>query len=226
MQREREREKEKRKKRDYSSCLSQFNMPCCLFLALFLSPCPARPLEVKTEMAKLTNVDNGSQSDKRTDCDTQAHRKFCCNEPATSSTAWQGKGEEEEGSSSKGNRCSDCPDDWRHRLTGTQQLVIRCCTEHLGSTWGCAASESAKRGGGASRASVDHDKRCLTKFNNRWQLQFTAWRRRPHSQDICANTEIIIMTCRTTPGRVVQRARSVVDCQEGQRGGRGEARQT
>lgn len=70
-------------------------------LSLALSPSHSRPVGVKTEMAKLTNVDNGSQSDKRTDFDTQAHRKFCCNEPATDKQAGMGsrgrRVEEEEG---------------------------------------------------------------------------------------------------------------------------------
>lgn len=72
----------------------------------------------------------------------------------------------------------------------------------MGSSWGCAGVECDRGGSEAKGSSVDHDKRCLTKFNNRWQLQFTAWRRRP-SQDICANTEIIIMTCSPRQGQDV-----------------------
>lgn len=121
-------------------------------------------------MAKLTNVDNGSQSDKRTDFDTQAHRKFCCNEPATDKQAGKkgrGKRMKEEGGE-WATTSSECPGD-RQRLTGIQQLVIRCCTDSWGRT-----GLGSRHGAG-----VDHDKRCLTKFNNRWQLQFTAWQRRP-----------------------------------------------
>lgn len=121
-------------------------------------------------MAKLTNVDNGSQSDKRTDFDTQAHRKFCCNEPATDKQAGKkgrGKWKKRKGGE-WATTSSECPGD-RQRLTGIQQLVIRCCTDSWGRT-----GLGSRHGAG-----VDHDKRCLTKFNNRWQLQFTAWQRRP-----------------------------------------------
>lgn len=124
--------------------LTQFNLlAVSLSLSLALSPSHSRPVGVKTEMAKLTNVDNGSQSDKRTDFDTQAHRKFCCNEPATDKQAGKkgrGKWKKKKGGE-WATTSSECPGD-RQRLTGIQQLVIRCCTDSwgragLGSRRGC-----------------------------------------------------------------------------------------
>lgn len=124
-------------------------LACCLSLAL--SPSHSRPVGVKTEMAKLTNVDNGSQSDKRTDFDTQAHRKFCCNEPATDKQAGKkgrGKWKKKKGAE-WATTSSECPGD-RQRLTGIQQLVIRCCTD----SWGRDTGLGSRRDWGRPRQTL------------------------------------------------------------------------
>lgn len=118
-------------------------------------------------MAKLTNVDNGSQSDKQTDFDTQAHRICCCIEPATYSSTTRRL------VLAGGGRGCKCPGDSSWRLGALRTAVVGHCEWAWAWAWEGAPCQLCG-------ATVDHDKRCLTKFNNRWQLQFTGWQCRRH----------------------------------------------
>lgn len=82
--------------------------------------------------------------------------------------------------------------------TGQQQLAIRRRKQL--AEWSGVEWSGVGWSGEYENRMTDHDKRCLTSFNNHWQLQFAVWRR---PGDICANTEIIIMTdCRQSSTRM------------------------
>lgn len=126
-------------------------------------------------MAKLTNVDNGSQSD--------GDDRLWYASAAEVQLQWAGD---------RGPRTKD--EDEKVAMSWRQANNSWRLDE--GSSWRSGVGWS----GEYENRMTDHDKRCLTSFNNHWQLQFAVWRR---PGDICANTEIIIMTdCRQSSTRM------------------------